>query len=208
MKLSRTLTTAQESLKNMIVKTPAPGSSAKENIMGFVGVTLEAYDEIHAGELKEKDDIIGHQQAEMDETKKAFDDLKMKLETAEKEKTAAEKAQTTAMAGMKKENEALVAAKHEDNKLKKKCKHLEEKLEGQLEAFAEEKKIARDNMKKRHDEELERCAEGAKLRIKHAVASAVEEKDEEIEELTRVNKLLRDYRRKSEGSTISNSPST
>lgn len=175
-----TLMDAQEHVGNLIAAT---GASARQ-CGGFINAVVVGMEDYHTKVLNEamlaKDVVV-------DEQKTKIDSL------------------TTAMAAMKTENEALVAAKLEDNKLKKKCKGLEKKLEGQLAAFAEEKNIARDNMKKRHDEELERCAEGAELRIKHAVASAVREKDEEIEELTRVNKLLRDYRRKSEGSTVSDS---
>ena len=112
---------------------------------------------------------------------------------------------TTEMVALKKENKALVAAKQKDNKLKKKCKNLEEKLEGQLATFAEEKKITRDNLKKRYDQKFERHLELAERDVKHAVASAVEEKDEEIEDLKRDNKLLREFCRKSEGSTVSDS---
>ena len=134
-------------------------------------------------------------------------DFKTKLTAAEEEKAAAEKAKTVAEKAKTVAEKGRTAAETGYNKKKAECQSLEKKLEGQLEAFAEGKKITRDNMKKRNEKELERYAEGAELRIKQAVASAVEEKDEVIEDLKRDNKLLRDYRRKSEGSTISNLPS-
>jgi len=86
---------------------------------------------------------------------------------------------TTALAATKKENEALVAAKNEeDKKWKTKCNSLEGKLEEKREAFA-------------------------KTAVEQAVAKAVEEKDEEIEALKHESKLLRELLRTSTGSTVS-----
>ena len=176
-----TLMDAQEHIGNLIVETDA---SARD-CGGFIIAAVIGLEDKHAKHTKVLNEAMLAKDVVVEEQKTKIDDL------------------TTAMVAMKKENEALAASKKEANKWKTKCNS----LAGKLEAFAKAEKDARDNMKQRHEDEIQRFVDLSDSAVEQAVASAVEEKDEEIRALERKILLFSEFRRTSTGSTASDASS-